>query len=87
MTNPETEVRQAIADYDADIAHIEELTEQAIQRRDQRLRDIHARAGWKQVNLINATGYTRETIRQALNPEIREAIKARRAAKKKETGS
>ena len=84
MANPEAEVRQAIADYDADVAHIEDLTEQAIQRRDQRLRDIHSRAGWKQVDLIQATGYTRETIRQTLNPEIRDAIKARRAAKKKE---
>lgn len=78
------EAQAALVDFEAEMRRIDGLNEEAMRRRDLRLREIHQRTGWKQVDLIQATGYTRETIRQTLNPEIRDAIKARRAAKKKE---
>ena len=83
MSNPAHEAltadaQRAIAEYDEDI-------ERAIQARDEKFRQVMDKHQCKQADLIRATGYSRETIRQALNPEIREAIKARRAAKKKET--
>src|SRR4051794_14262659 len=39
-------------------------------RRDAQLREFHAR-GWRPVDLQRVTGYSRETIRQALRPEVR----------------
>nr|WP_243715308.1 hypothetical protein [Micromonospora sp. KC207] len=38
--------------------------------RDEQLRAFHA-AGWRPVDLQRVTGYSRETIRQALRPEVR----------------
>jgi hypothetical protein len=40
--------------------------------RDEQLRAFHA-AGWRPVDLQRVTGYSRETIRQALRPEVRRA--------------
>ena len=66
----------------------EDATERALEDRDQGFRDLKNQ-GLSQADIVRATGYTRETIRQALNPEIREAVRRaaaeRRAAKKKET--
>ncbi len=45
--------------------------------RDLRLRAFHA-SGWRPVDLQRVTGYSRETIRQALHPEIRLAANASR---------
>nr|WP_232533866.1 hypothetical protein [Plantactinospora sp. KBS50] len=40
--------------------------------RDEQLRAFRA-AGWRPVDLQRVTGYSRETIRQALRPEVRRA--------------
>jgi hypothetical protein len=45
--------------------------------RDARLREFHAN-GWRPVDLQRVTGYSRETIRHALHPEIRQAANASR---------
>ncbi|GAA4924743.1 hypothetical protein GCM10023334_029650 [Nonomuraea thailandensis] len=76
MTEPmsDGEIRQIRKDYDEDI-------ERAMQRRDERLRAAIA-SGRKQVDLVRLMDMSREAIRQALNPEAREAVRAARAAKK-----
>lgn len=67
------EIRQIKADYDDDL-------ERAMQRRDQRLREAIA-SGRKQVDLVRLMDMSREAIRQALDPAIREAVRKARAAK------
>ena len=58
-------LREVVAEYDA--------TKNAVlAERDARLRAFHA-AGWRPVDLQRVTGYSRETIRQALRPEVRRA--------------
>lgn len=76
MTRPTTddEIRQIISDYNAAL-------ELAMEIRDSRLRDALA-SGRKQADLVRVTGMSREAMRQALNPEVRAAVKARRQAKK-----
>ncbi len=49
----------------------------ALADRDASLRDF-AEAGWRAADLQRVTGYSRETVRQALNPEARQAINAGR---------
>ena len=49
----------------------------ALRRRDERLREFHAH-GWRPVDLQRVTGYSRETIRQALHPEVRQAANTSR---------
>ena len=44
----------------------------ALTERDEQLQAFHA-AGWRPVDLQRVTGYSRETIRQALRPEVRRA--------------
>ena len=61
----EEELREVIAVYEATRAA-------ALMQRDERLRTFHA-AGWRPVDLQRITGYSRETIRQALRPEVRQA--------------
>lgn len=68
------EVDEVLKDY-------EESIEAVLQKRDTRLREIKERRGLKQADLVRVTGYSRETIRQALNPEIRAQVKAQRAAR------
>ncbi|MET8334380.1 hypothetical protein [Streptosporangium canum] len=68
------EIRAIVADYDTD-------TETAMQRRDERLRAAIA-SGRKQVDLVRLTNMSREAMRQALNPQAREAARKARAAKK-----
>lgn len=62
------EVLDAVAEYQAAPAI-------ALARRDERLRRAAA-AGLKQVDIVKLTGYSRETVRQALNPKVRAAVKA-----------
>lgn len=50
---------------------------QLLASRDAWLRAFHAN-GWRPVDLQRVTGYSRETIRQALHPEIRQAANASR---------
>jgi hypothetical protein len=49
----------------------------ALVRRDALLREFHAR-GWRPVDLQRVTGYSRETIRQALHPDVRQAANTSR---------
>ncbi|MEV4661107.1 hypothetical protein AB0J85_04080 [Micromonospora echinofusca] len=49
----------------------------ALTERDEQLRAFHA-AGWRPVDLQRVTGYSRETIRQALRPEVRRATNINR---------
>jgi hypothetical protein len=58
-------LREVVAEYQA-------TKNAALVERDARLRAFHA-AGWRPVDLQRITGYSRETIRQALRPEVRHA--------------
>ena len=55
----------------------EEAKRQLLARRDEQLRTFHAN-GWRPVDLQRTTGYSRETIRHALNPDVRVATNAGR---------
>jgi hypothetical protein len=72
-TKAEAELRNVPARYRADLARALEVRDEALRRA--------AAAGLKQVDIVRITGYTRETVRQALNPEIKEAV--RRAAEER----
>lgn len=77
-TRAEEELRAAIAEYEAALPR-------ALEARDERIRRIAAEYDLKQVDIIRITGYSRETVRQALDPKVRAAMKKsaeeRRAAK------
>jgi hypothetical protein len=66
----EDALRAVVVEYD-------DGKSQLLSRRDARLRAFHAN-GWRPVDLQRVTGYSRETIRQALHPEIRQAANASR---------
>jgi hypothetical protein len=66
----EDELRDVVRGYEA-------TKQEAMMRRDATLREFHAR-GWRSVDLQRATGYSRETIRQALRPEVRRAANTSR---------
>lgn len=59
------------------VARYESVRVAAMAERDAALRQFAA-AGWRQVDLQRVTGYSRETIRVALRPELRDAINADR---------
>ncbi|MEU5943191.1 hypothetical protein ABZ807_29420 [Micromonospora sp. NPDC047548] len=59
-------------DLRAVVARYEATRTAALTERDEQLRAFHA-AGWRSVDLQQVTGYSRETIRQALRPEVRRA--------------
>ncbi|WP_405098425.1 hypothetical protein [Micromonospora sp. NBC_01412] len=54
------------------VARYEATRAAALTERDEQLRAFHT-AGWRPVDLQRVTGYSRETIRQALRPEVRQA--------------
>jgi hypothetical protein len=70
MAYTEEALRSLVDDYD-------EGKRQLLARRDQRIRDFYA-SGWRPVDLQRITGYSRETIRHALHPEVRQATNAGR---------
>jgi hypothetical protein len=70
----ESEIKAIATDY-------EEAAERLLEARDAKLRKA-IDEGWKQADLVRITGYSRETIRQALNPEVRAQLRARRSAKR-----
>lgn len=70
MRFTEESLRAVVVEYD-------DAKRQLLARRDERLRAFHAN-GWRPVDLQRVTGYSRETIRHALNPEIRQAANASR---------
>ena len=59
------ELRAVVSGYEAS-------KNAALMRRDAQLREFHAQ-GWRPVDLQRVTGYSRETIRLALHPEVRRA--------------
>jgi hypothetical protein len=63
-------LRDVVAEYEAG-------RNAALEKRDARLRAFHAK-GWRPVDLQRVTGYSRETIRYALNPEVRRAANENR---------
>lgn len=63
-------LRDVVADYEASRSA-------ALARRDAQIRAFHAQ-GWRSVDLQRVTGYSRETIRCALHPDVREATRTRR---------
>jgi len=66
----EGDLRAVVSGYEA-------TKKEALLRRDAQLREFHAR-GWRPVDLQRATGHSRETIRQALRPEVRRAANTSR---------
>lgn len=66
----EETLRAVVAEYD-------DSKRRLLAQRDARLRAFHAN-GWRPVDLQRVTGYSRETIRHALHPEIRQAANASR---------
>lgn len=76
----EVEVRAAVAEYEAAEEAARAAAQAALVRRDARLRKAEE-MGLRQVEIVKLTGYSRETVRQALNPEVRNA--ARRAAEQR----
>lgn len=67
-SNPEDELRAVVVEYEAALPR-------ALEARDEGIRRIAAEHGLKQIDVIRITGYSRETVRQMLNPEIRAAMK------------
>jgi hypothetical protein len=57
------------------IARYESARETALRERDVSLRAFHA-AGWRTTDLQRVTGYSRETIRLALNADARASVNA-----------
>jgi len=74
----EEELRAVIAEYEAAFPRL-------LEARDEGIRRIAAKRNLKQVDVIRITGYSRETVRQVLNPEVRaatkKAVEERKAAK------
>jgi len=74
----EEELRAVIAEYEAALPRL-------LEARDEAIRRIAAERNLKQIDVIRITGYSRETVRQVLNPEVRAATKKaaeeRKAAK------
>jgi hypothetical protein len=66
----EGQLREVVSSYEA-------TKDAALTRRDAQLREFHAR-GWRPVDLQRVTGYSRETIRQALRPEVRRVTNTNR---------
>jgi hypothetical protein len=66
----EDDLRQVIVRYEA-------TKDAALAERDASLRAFHG-AGWRAIELQRVTGYSRETIRQALSPQARSDINAGR---------
>lgn len=66
----EDALRRAVAEYETRKAA-------ALAERDAQLRAFHAE-GWRPVDLQRVTGYSRETIRQALNAQARRAANVSR---------
>jgi hypothetical protein len=59
------------------VASYEDGKHRLLAERDAQLRAFHD-SGWRPVDLQRITGYSRETIRHALHPEVRSAINASR---------
>lgn len=77
----EDELREIIAEFDRAGEQLKAADEERLRKRDEGLRKAKAE-GWKQSELIRFTGYSRETMRQALDPDARQAARDKRTAKR-----
>lgn len=73
------EVQAIVPEYEAALAR-------APQDRDAKIRRAHAE-GHSQAAIARLTGYSRETIRQAIHPDVRAELNARRRKTQPSTGS
>lgn len=72
--NPKDDIRRAVERYEQQLANANAERTRAFQKaRDE---------GLQQKDLVEASGYSRETVRRILNPEAVEAAKKRRSEKK-----
>lgn len=70
----EEELQAVVARYNKAGEDIARAEERRLAERDAKLRRARD-AGWRPVDIERVTGYSREAIRQALNPEARAAAK------------
>jgi hypothetical protein len=75
----EDELREIVAEFERVGAQLKAADEQRLQKRDEGLRRAKAE-GWKQVEIMRVTGLSKETVRKAWYPEVRDAVRARRKA-------
>lgn len=69
-------IKAVLDEYQEELKRIRDLQDTARERRDTKIREIAEARGLKQVEVIKATDFSRETIRQILRPETRPALKA-----------
>lgn len=77
----EDELRDLIAAYDAAGAQLQAADNERLRVRDEGLRRAREE-GMKQVEIAKITGYSKETVRKALNPEARDAVNAAKKARR-----
>lgn len=70
-------------DLRAAITRYEQATDAAREERDQAIRQAKA-ADMSQKDIVEATGYTRETIRRILDPDAAEAVRQAAAERRRE---
>lgn len=73
---PKTEVpTEAEAELLAAKAELEAAPARALETHDEEIRRIVAKYNLRQIDVIRITGYSRETVRQAMDPKIRAAVR------------
>lgn len=78
----EDDLRAVMAEFERSGVELKAAEEERLRVRDEGLRKAHVEGGWRQVDIIRFTNYSRETVRQALDPAAKEAARAARTAKK-----
>ncbi len=71
----------------ADLKAARDEHDSALKEADRKRAEIFAQAsaeGMPQKEIIDASGYSRETVRRILNPDVVESTKRRRTTKKQE---
>jgi hypothetical protein len=79
----EDDLRAVMDAFEREGVELKAADDARISRRDEGLRAAKA-GGMKQVEIIKFTGYSRETVRQALNPDAKQAAKDARVAKRRQ---
>lgn len=69
-TDPEIEIQEIIITY-------RRQRDQLLDDRDRRIREVARKHSMRQMDVIRATGLSRETVRRVLDPAVREAIRGR----------
>lgn len=78
----EDDLRAVMAEFERSGVELKAAEDERIRLRDEGLRKAHVEGGWRQIDIIRFTNYSRETVRQALDPAAKDAAKAARAAKR-----